>query len=206
MAQTPRKNNGITTREAILGAAEALFVDAGFAETSMSQIAKKARVTKSLIHHHFGSKENLWSEVKKRRYRQYSKIQFSLFSKRPPDPDDLKESVSQYFNFLKKNPEFVRLMLWSIIERDSQERDLEDKLSILGVERLREAQKLGKLRSDIDARSIMVMVFCLALNWFQAKDEYLKWLGEGPGSGMADEDYLHDLLTVFFRGVVPQEE
>lgn len=203
MALFARKYNPHWTRDAILDASEILFVEKGFSDTSMSQIASKAKVTKSLIHHHFGSKENLWAEVKKRRFRQYSKVQFELFSKPDPNAEDFRKSVIQYFEFLKSNPEFVRLMLWAIIERDSQERDLEDKLSIAGVEKLRQAQETGNLRSDIDARNIMIMVFCLVLNWFQAKDEYLKWLGIEPDSVIEDEEYLDNVLKVFFRGLLP---
>jgi TetR/AcrR family transcriptional regulator len=200
MARAPRKNNGMPTREAIMDAAEALFVEKGFSDTSMSGIANKAQVTKSLIHHHFGSKDNLWFEVKKRRFKQYSKVQFNLFSKPDPRVSDVKSSIVSYFEFLKDNPEFVRLMLWSIVEHESQARGLEDKLSMVGVEQLRQAQKSGEIRKDVDAKSIMIMIFCLVLNWFQAKDEYMKWLGLDPESAIDNETYLHDLMTVFFDG------
>ncbi len=203
MPRTPRKNNGPNTREAILDAAEELFVDKGFSETSMSRISRKARVTKSLIHHHFGSKDNLWSEVKKRRFTQYSKPQFNLFAKQNPDVDDVQDAMKEYFHFLKENPGFVRLMLWSIIEHDSRQRDLQDKLSIVGVEMIQEAQKSGNLRSDVDPRSLMVMIYGLVLNWFQAKDEYFQWLGMDPAAGIEDDDYLADVIKILFEGVLP---
>jgi TetR/AcrR family transcriptional regulator len=206
MPRTPRKNNGPNTREAILDAAEELFVDKGFSETSMSRIARKARVTKSLIHHHFGSKDNLWSEVKKRRFTQYSKSQFNLFSKKNPDVDDVQDAMKQYFQFLKKNPGFVRLILWSIIEHDSQQRHLQDKLSIVGVEMIRQAQKSGSLRSDVDPRSLMIMIYGLVLNWFQAKHEYLQWLGIDTDTGIEDDDYLADVVKILFGGVLSNGE
>lgn len=201
MARAPRKNNGLPTREAIMDAAETLFVDKGFSDTSMSAIASKAQVTKSLIHHHFGSKDNLWYEVKKRRFKQYSKVQFSLFSKPDPKMSDVKNSLINYFEFLKYNPEFVRLMLWSVVEHESQQKGLEDKLSMVGVEQLKQAQKSGELRGDVNPKSVMIMIFCLVLNWFQAKDEYLKWLGLGQDSSIDDETYLRDLMTVLFKGL-----
>jgi TetR/AcrR family transcriptional regulator len=184
-----------------MDAAEALFVEKGFSDASMSGIANKAQVTKSLIHHHFGSKDNLWYEVKKRRFKQYSKVQFNLFSKPDPRISDVKSSIVSYFEFLKNNPEFVRLMLWSIVESESQSRGLADKLSMVGVEQLKQAQKSGEIRNDISAKSIMIMIFCLVLNWFQAKDEYLKWLGLAPDSAIDDDTYLHDFMTVFFNGL-----
>ena len=51
------------TRESILDAATALFVDRGYEGVSMSAIAKDAGVTKSLIHHHFGTKAELYRDV-----------------------------------------------------------------------------------------------------------------------------------------------
>ena len=68
---TARTRNPEATRAAILDAAEKIFLGKGYGEASMSQIAAEAGVTKSLLHHYFGSKENLWTEVKTRRFSIY---------------------------------------------------------------------------------------------------------------------------------------
>ena len=73
-----RKRNPEATRNSILDAAEALFVSKGFAAASLSDIARRAAVTKSLIHHHFGSKEALWDQCKKRRMSHYADVQRGL--------------------------------------------------------------------------------------------------------------------------------
>ena len=44
------------TRAAILEAARRIFVERGPAAVALSEIAEASGVTKSLIHHHFGSK------------------------------------------------------------------------------------------------------------------------------------------------------
>ena len=54
-----------TTKNTILEAALATFMEKGFAGASISQIAKTADVNQSLIYHHFQSKEDLWNCVKK---------------------------------------------------------------------------------------------------------------------------------------------
>lgn len=54
-----------TTKNTILKAALAAFIDNGYAGASISQIAKNAQVNQSLIYHHFKSKEDLWGCVKK---------------------------------------------------------------------------------------------------------------------------------------------
>ena len=53
------------TKEIILEAALAVFIEKGFAGASISQIAKAAKINQSLIYHHFASKEDLWVCVKK---------------------------------------------------------------------------------------------------------------------------------------------
>lgn len=52
-------------KEHILKAALDTFIKKGFAGSSMSQIAKAAQITQSLIYHHFKSKEDLWICTKK---------------------------------------------------------------------------------------------------------------------------------------------
>ena len=73
-----RKHDADASRAAILEAAEALFVARGFSAISLSEIAERSGVTKSLIHHHFGAKEALWAEVKRRRFTSYHAQQIAL--------------------------------------------------------------------------------------------------------------------------------
>ncbi len=53
----PRREEARDTRGAILDAALDLFADAGFAATSMRQLAKAVDVRESTLYHHFPSKE-----------------------------------------------------------------------------------------------------------------------------------------------------
>jgi len=53
----------IDTRERILRAAEALFVEQGFAGTSLRTITARAKVNLAAVNYHFGSKEDLIRDV-----------------------------------------------------------------------------------------------------------------------------------------------
>ncbi len=55
------------TRERILDAAERLFAEHGFAATSHRQITAEAGVNLAAVNYHFGSKEELFLEVVRRR-------------------------------------------------------------------------------------------------------------------------------------------
>jgi AcrR family transcriptional regulator len=50
-------------REAILRAAEVAFARAGFADTSMEDVAREAGITKLIVYRHFDSKEELYRAV-----------------------------------------------------------------------------------------------------------------------------------------------
>ena len=54
------------TRERILKAAERLFADRGYEETSIRAIVAKARVNQAAINYHFGGKDGLYREVLRR--------------------------------------------------------------------------------------------------------------------------------------------
>ncbi|MGN7754636.1 TetR/AcrR family transcriptional regulator [Sinorhizobium sp. 22678] len=62
-----RPKPGIDYRDLILDAAELIFADEGFAGSKMRDIANRAGVNQALIRYYFGSKEDLFDEVYRRR-------------------------------------------------------------------------------------------------------------------------------------------
>ncbi|MGB3392012.1 MAG: TetR family transcriptional regulator [Stenotrophomonas sp.] len=61
------KPASFSTKDRILGAAEELFAQYGFAGTSLRQVTSHADVNIAAVNYHFGSKENLVNEVFRRR-------------------------------------------------------------------------------------------------------------------------------------------
>lgn len=60
------------TKDRILGAAESLFAQQGFAGTSLREVTSRADVNIAAVNYHFGSKENLINEVFRRRLDELS--------------------------------------------------------------------------------------------------------------------------------------
>ena len=58
-----RPRNAAATREAILGSALRAFAEKGYDGVGLREIAEGIGVTAMLVHHYFGSKEQLFSEV-----------------------------------------------------------------------------------------------------------------------------------------------
>lgn len=59
-------------RTAVLDAALELFAKHGFADTSLRDISRQSGVSHPLILHHFGSKEDLYTAVKRRVVEGYA--------------------------------------------------------------------------------------------------------------------------------------
>ena len=98
------------TRHKILKAAKALFVDQGFAATSISQIAAKAAINQSLIYHHFGNKEKLWKAVKQTLFEAAAQNEALSTEQAANLKIFLEKMVIKRLEFYLENPEMARMM------------------------------------------------------------------------------------------------
>lgn len=189
------------TRSRILQAATELFVEQGYSAVSMSQVAKAAEVTKSLIHHHFGSKERLWEAVKERAFEHYFVEQMAMGERvGEPDADFLRDSVTAYFRFLKDNPTVVRLFAWAHLEEDAACGEMDRSLVEAGAKWIRQAQQRGVLRDDVNPTHVIASFVMTCTQWFEARSHHAHWPGIGD-----DEAFLEDYLKIFMEGMTPRQ-
>lgn len=187
------------TRARIIEAAFALFVEKGFAATSMRAIAEGSEVTKSLIHHHFGSKEGLWEAVKDHSFAIYAEEQAAeLQQASSADAQLLRDGVVKYFHYLRDNPAVVRLLAWSHIEGDASCGRMDAELMRLGAERIRQAQAAGAVRADVNPAHVVCTFIHTCTHWFEAASHHAQW----PGVG-SDDEFLDDFLKIFLDGLKP---
>lgn len=66
--EQPRKRDSIQTQERILLAAQAEFARKGYDGARVDAIIDRAKISKNLLYHHFGSKEDLYIRVLERTY------------------------------------------------------------------------------------------------------------------------------------------
>ena len=187
------------TRRQILAAALELFVEHGVADVSMRQIAEKSGVTKSLIHHHFGSKEQLWEATKEQALAEYAAEQKQeLEQATVADGRLLRDGVVNYFRFLQANPRVVRLLAWTHMEGDASCGEMDAELVRLGAERVRQAQQAGIFRADVNPVHVVTLFILVCTQWFQARAHHGQW----PGMG-SDEEFLADFLAIYMDGLQP---
>ena len=198
----PQTRDAESTRRRIIEAALGLFVEKGFADVAMRQIAERSGVTKSLIHHHFGSKEGLWKAVKEHALGIYAHEQRDeLENAENPDADLLRRGVVNYFRFLKDNPQVVRLLAWTHIEGDESCGEMDAELVRLGAERIRQGQDSGLFRDDVNPTHVVTIFVMTCLQWFEARSHHAQW----PGIG-SDDEFLDDFLKIFMRGLTRSED
>jgi len=101
---SPRRNAGAekpsTGKQRLLEAAERLFASKGFLDVSAAEIVREAGVAHGLLFHHFGSMEELYSEVSRTAVARMDVVQLKAFRGRTPR--------IQVASFLRAHMRFVR--------------------------------------------------------------------------------------------------
>src|SRR3954451_22484519 len=98
----PRVRDAESTRTAVIDAAEQLFAASGFAATSMRDISAASGISHPLIHHHFGSKEALYSAVKRRMIECYARP-FPVAARATNRPLSLRAEMRRIMTYLTDN-------------------------------------------------------------------------------------------------------
>jgi AcrR family transcriptional regulator len=98
------------SRDEILKAATQLFAHRGFHETSMSEVAREARVSKALIFWHFKTKEELFVAVLNRLLEPYF-IDFAEEAAAMDERAQILKLVESYLSFVRDNASSVRFFL-----------------------------------------------------------------------------------------------
>lgn len=90
-------NTQFSTKDRILGAAEELFAQHGFGGTSLRQVTSRADVNIAAVNYHFGSKENLVTEVFRRRMDDMSAQRLArLKQAREQNPGELEPILAAF--------------------------------------------------------------------------------------------------------------
>lgn len=113
-----RKLKGEVSREKILDSALRLFSERGYAATGVYDIARAARIEKTALYWHFGSKEGLLAAVLDRMDAEFVDDVVKRVAERATDTDErLDVFVKGLRQLVAKRGHLVRLMVSVSIER-----------------------------------------------------------------------------------------
>ncbi len=109
-------SKGERTRQAVIEAAYELFLEQGYAATSMRQIAERAGLALGGIYNHFAGKEAIFSELILDRH-PYKQILPVLVSTPADDVESfVRTAAHTMVSELDRRPDFIKLMFIEMVE------------------------------------------------------------------------------------------
>lgn len=105
-----RKNNPEKTRENILQAAIAEFVQQGLSGARVDAIAERMHTSKRMIYYYFGSKEQLYVEVLEKLYGDIRSTEGKLHLAELEPREAIRRLVEFTFDHHDRNVDFVRIV------------------------------------------------------------------------------------------------
>ena len=109
------KNEEKNTGQAILKAAEELFLEQGFEQTTTKQIAQRAGCNQALLHYYYRTKDNLFVQI----FEEKAKFIATHFLDINLTAQTLEERISQmvelHFELFRKNPRLVPFLLKEVL-------------------------------------------------------------------------------------------
>ena len=217
-----RGRNAERTRQSILEAAREVFSRQEYGTVSLSDIAERAGVTQSLIHHYFKSKSRLFLCAVHASLDEHDEGLDAFVSPGVSAPEFLPAALRGYHRFLAENEICVRLirvidqslatdpgLLKSLSELDSEGgTGNPQRLKNLNAayQRLLDLQSRGRLREGIDPKALLVVMLSVVEHWFTSakrlNHRLTEALGEEAGSGVDAEGYLETALVLFLNGAL----
>lgn len=182
------------TREALLTAALAEFAAHGLAGARCGAIARRARVNQRMIFYCFGTKENLYREILRRKFTARAAFFESA-------PEELAGAILYWYEAAGSDLDWVRLLEWEALSTTSGKLVGEDerrRYLAQAFARLRRAQSHGRIPAGLDVAQlhlsmIALTVFPLAFpqmtrlatgldptdsRFRRKRIQFLRWLGE----------------------------
>jgi AcrR family transcriptional regulator len=179
----------------------------GPAGASLDDISRKAGVARGLIYHYFKTKEQLFEQVLARPLADLLEQHLAFLEARRLDVDGLCKGAEEFFRFLGRHTELVRLVGWTMAMRrsgDIAKLEVTRALFSRMVRRIEDAKTEGALRADLDARHLLVTILDLSIAWHLGRDEWcskLAWADRDVRE--LDEERLASILDVIRRVASP---
>lgn len=158
------------TKNKILQAAEEIFSAKGLDGARVDEIAEVAGANKRMIYAYYGSKEKLYEAVLAAVYGRLRDCEAVPVADQDPRRA-IQQLVHAYFVFLKKNPSYVRMVMW---ENLYEARHF-DEGGLLNVrnpmrqsmrELLRRGKAAGIFRMDVEEEQVLMTLFACTFNYF----------------------------------------
>jgi TetR/AcrR family transcriptional regulator len=197
------------TAERILLAAADLFAQRGYEAVSMNDIARQAGVSKANVFHHFSNKNELYLTVVRRACTHSQERLTGLGRPQGTLAERFAVFARSMLGDMLAEAQVSRIILRELLLDGEQrgpelaERVFGDNFSRL-VAILREGQKQGTLRHDLDPAMVATLLIGANVFFFEARDV----LRHFRDVSFADqpEQYSRMLVDILLKGVLASPE
>ena len=177
----------------IVEAAGRLFVEKGFEETSMSDIAAAAGINRTALHYYFHTKDKMFQAVFGDIVQEFLPRMQVIFTADKPLMEKVGQVIDTYFDIFRENPSLPKFILGEVQRDVDQLLDVGRKQHIDHYLRAIEAVLLSEMASGrirrLPMQTILVTFFgqltfpFLAKNliislFYETDDEYQTFLSE----------------------------
>lgn len=204
-----RRADGIATRQRVLKVASKLFASGGYEATSLRQIAGASDIDIATLKYHFDDKANLFAQVYQAGHEHFLTalspvvVQIEEAKTRADVRALVRSLVCTMQDFVGERLDFVRLVLFRLMEDSDSIIGLEDDLQtmVLGLleERFQSLIERGVI-DPIDARALVAFLISSFSMWQVTARVKSNWVGEPgidtPEGKKRSEDYF---ITVIER-------
>lgn len=189
----------------ILRAAEGMFSERGYDGVSINAIARRAGVSKANVFHHFASKSALYLAVVRRACDACGTQVQRLGAEPLPAAERLTRFAQQHLANMFEQQQVMRLVLRELLKNPAR-RGEELARQVIGehfarlVEIVRQGQRAGELRAEIDPAMVAVLLVSANVHFFQSRD-VLRHL---PGADFAQDParYSAQAVDILLRGIL----
>ncbi len=200
--EEPSLSKGERTRHVVMQAAYELFLEQGYAATSMRQIAERAGLALGGIYNHFSGKEAIFTELILDRH-PYHQILPIMLNTPADDPETFVRSAAQTMvSELGKRPDFIKLMLIEIVEFNG--RNMPKIIGRVIPQVLPLIQKFGEQKGLL--RDMPPFVFFRAFLGLFFSYYITELMIAGTPASLTQKNALDHFVEIFLHGALADKE
>ncbi|MFN2304959.1 MAG: TetR/AcrR family transcriptional regulator [Anaerolineales bacterium] len=195
-----RERNKEQTIQDVLIAATSLFSKNGLHGTSIRDIQNASGVSKGLIMHHFGTKENLYAAVQDNLKLKYITWMADQRDASRDLLDSIETGIRSALTYQKSNKDFRRISMWSNLEGQQWTTDLDKRFTASLIQAMQTAQKEGLVRNDVEAFILPFIIRGAIDYWIRGEDLRKELVEEDQDEKeISDKDFINVMLKLILN-------
>ncbi len=182
------------TEQAIMAAAEELFLEKGYNLATTTMIAKKAGVTHAMLHYYFRTKEHIFMKVLGKILNELMQSFRPVMTKNEPFWDTLEKGISTHFDFFTEHPRFASFLYDTVLHNPELVARLKEnflpairKIHAFHAEKIQEEVDSGRIRA-VNPEQLIIDIMTLNISTFLLLPAAEKLFG--PETGISEAGYL----------------